>query len=144
MIGVSKKFSQSLHRSNDPKSRRVVKEYLAKQGIAVDDNPNKFGVDLISKDGTLQIEVEHRLVWADEEFPFEEINVPERKAKFFKENYIGYAILSRDYTHVGMIDGKTLRSFLVDENLKESPNKFVRENEYFYKVPKSAFRWMKV
>ena len=144
MCGTQKKFSKALHQANDPKSRKVVKEFLAKQGIVVEDNPNRFGVDLISKDGTLQIEVEHRLVWQSEEFPFEEINVPERKAKFFIENHIAYAILSASYSHIGMIDGKTLRSYLVDNNLKESSNKYVKYGEFFYKIPKNAFKWTKV
>jgi hypothetical protein len=37
-----------------------------------------------------------------------------------------------------------LMKYLIDDNLKESPNKYVRENEYFYKVPISAFRWAKI
>jgi hypothetical protein len=144
MIGTSKKFSKSLFQGNDPKSRKVVKEYLSKQGIIVEDNPNKFGVDLISKDNTFQVEVEHRLVWKEDEFPYDEINVPERKAKFFIENYIAYFILSCDYSGLGMIDGTTIRKYLIDENLKMSPNKYVKENEYFYKIPKSAFKWIKL
>lgn len=144
MIGVSKKFSKTLYKANDPKSRRVVKEYLAKQGILVEDNDNRFGVDLVSKDGTLQVEVEHRLVWTGEDFPYAEVNVPERKAKFFVEKSVAYFILSRDYSYIGMIDGKTLKPFIVDLNLKECSNKYVKENEYFYKVPTKAFKWDKV
>jgi hypothetical protein len=144
MIGERKKFSKTLHSRHDPKSRSVVKEYLARRGIKVHDNPDKFGVDLIAEDGTLQVEVEHRLIWEGPDFPFSEINVPERKAKFFVENSVAYFILSRDYTHIGMIDGKTLMKYLIDENLKESPNKYVRENEYFYKVPITAFTWEKI
>lgn len=144
MIGTHKKFSQSLFNRNDPKSRTVVKEYFNKQGIPLNDNDNKYGVDLISEDGTLHIEIEHRLVWTNDEFPYKEVNVPERKAKFFVENHIGYVILSADYSHMGVIDGKTLRLYMVAENLKESPNRFVKENEFFYKVPVDAFKWTKI
>jgi len=144
MVGLHKPFSKSLFQGNDPKSRRIVKDYLAKQDIVVEDNPNKFGVDLVSKDGTLHVEVEHRLVWTEEEFPYEEINIPERKAKFFIDNCVAYFILSAGYKHIGMISGKTLRPFLVDYNLKESSNKYMRSSEYFYKVPKSAFTWAKL
>lgn len=144
MIGVRKPFSKSLHRSNDPQSRRIVKEYLKRNGIEVEDNPNQFGVDLISKDGTLQVEVEHRLVWDSEEFPFEEINVPERKAKFFVQESVSYVILSRDFSHIGLISGREIAKYIVDENLRMNPNKFVKQDEYFYKVPKSAFKWAKV
>jgi hypothetical protein len=144
MIGIKKSFSKKLHRQNDPASRRIVKEYFSKQGIIIEDNPDKFGVDLLSKDGTLKIEVEHRLVWIDDDFPFAEVNVPERKAKFFVENSVAYVILSRDYSRLGMIDGKTLRQYIVDFNLKESPNKYVKENEYFYKIPRNIFKWVKL
>ena len=144
MIGTRKKFSNTLFKNNDPKSRQIVKDYMAKQGIKVIDNPNKYGVDLLSEDDSLHIEVEHRLVWTEPEFPFEEINLPERKAKFFLENHVAYFILSAGYQYIGMIDGKTLRTYLVDYNLKESSNKFVRHNEYFYKIPKLAFKWDKI
>lgn len=144
MIGEYKKFNKSLFQQNDPKSRRVVKEYFAKQGIVLKDNDNKFGVDLVSEDQTLQVEVEHRLIWETDEFPYEEINVPERKAKFFVDNSVSYVILSKDYSRAGMIDGKELRKHIVDDNLRESSNKYVKVGEYFYKVPKQAFKWTKL
>lgn len=144
MFGERKPFSKSLFQANDPKSRKIVKEYLAKQGIIVNDNSNKYGVDLISEDQSLHVEVEHRLIWKDDEFPYAEINLPERKAKFFCANHIAYFILSCDYSHIGMIDGKTLMRYIVDENLKESSNKYVRQGEYFYKLPKIAFKWDKI
>lgn len=144
MYGEHKRFNAALHRGNDPKSRTVVKEYLSKNGLIVEDNSNKYGVDLISKDGTLQIEVEHRLPWVEEEFPYAEINVPERKAKFLREGNVQYIILSRAYDRLGIIMGRDIKSFIVDENLVMNPNKYVKNNEYFFKVPSTAFRWVKV
>lgn len=144
MIGLRKPFNKKLFSNNDPKSRKVVKEYLAKQGIIVNDNDNKYGVDLISEDLSLQVEVEHRNVWTEDVFPFSEINLPERKAKFFVENKIAYFILSGDYSHMGMIDGKTIMKYIVVENLKESSNKYVRAGEFFYKIPCDAFKWVKL
>lgn len=144
MIGEYKKFSKTLHNQNDPKSRKIVKEYFKKNDILLEDNPDKYGVDLLSKDRTLQIEIEHRLVWTDPEFPFEEVNVPERKEKYFLENHICYVILSRDYSHIGMIDGKTLRKYLTYDTLKESSNRLVKQGELFFKVPKTEFKWDKI
>ena len=112
--------------------------------MVVTDNPNQYGVDLISEDGTLQVEVEHRPPWSDEEFPFSEVNVPERKAKFLKEGKVQYVILSRDYSHLGIISGDAVKPFIVDENLALNKNKYVRNDEYFFKVPTSAFKWVKV
>ena len=144
MIGKHKKFSKKLYSQNDPKSRKIVIEYFKKQGIILRNNENKYGVDLVSEDGKHQYEVEHRLIWETEEFPYDEINVPERKAKFFVDKCVSYVILSRDYSQLGMINGKELAKHIKDENLKESSNKYIREGEYFYKVPKSAFQWKKV
>lgn len=144
MMGEHKEFSLALFRQNDPKSRKVVKEYFNRNNIPLEDNIDKYGVDLMSKDGTLQIEVEHRLVWDGAEFPFDEVNVPERKAKYFVENHICYVILSKDYSHIGLIDGKTLRKYLTIDSLQESSNRFVKKGEMFFKVPKSEFKWDKI
>jgi len=144
MYGASKRFSQSLHQGNDPKSRTVVKDFLAKNGLVVKDNPDRYGVDLISDDGTLKIEVEHRLPWVEDEFPYSEINVPERKAKFLKDGNVQYIILSRAYTWLGIVMGKEIKPYIVDDNLVVNPNKYVRNDEYFFKVPRDVFRWVKV
>lgn len=144
MIGAYKPFDKTLLKENDPPARRAVREYLAKHKIVVKNHPNKFAVDLVSEDGTMFIEVEHRNVWDSDEFPFDEINVPERKAKFFTENNIHYVIVSRNFTHIGLISGKALKKYIVESNLKENPNKFIKHGELFFKVPKTAFKWDKL
>ena len=144
MYGERKPFSRALHTSNDPQSRRVVIEYFKKQGIALNENANQYGVDLLSPDGTLQIEVEHRLPWTDAEWPFADINVPERKAKFLAEGKAQYIILSRDFSRMGIIRGEDVKQYIVDENLHLNKNKFVRDGEYFYKIPILKFKWVTV
>ena len=141
MIGKLKPFSKSLHRSNDPKSRKVVKEYLKQRGIEVEDNKDKYGVDLVATDGSMKIEVEHRSVWDTKIFPFDTVNIPERKGKFFKEKSVSYAISSKDYSRIGMIKGEELKKHLIRENLYMNPNKYVKKGEYFYAVPLEAFQW---
>ena len=144
MIGVNKPFSKDLHMKNDPTSRKLVKEFFAERGIKLKDNPNKFGVDLMTEDSDLLIEVEHRLNWAQPEFPYEEVNVPQRKSKFFAEGIAHYVILSRDYKYLGFINAKSIQKYMAAEYLKESSNRFVKEHEYFYKIPKSEFEFYQV
>lgn len=144
MIGEAKRFDQTLHQGNDPQSRNVVREYLSKNGLVVVDNPNKYGVDLIAENGNFQIEVEHRLPWVDNQFPYSEVNVPERKAKFLREGNCHYIILSRHYTWLGMISGATIKPYMINDNLVENPNKFVSRNELFFKVPMELFKWIKL
>lgn len=145
MIGKRKRFDKTLHDTNDPKSRDIVKKfYLKEYNITLKDGVSKYGIDLISEKGDFQIECEHRLVWKNEEFPYSEVNVPERKAKFFKEGKADYIILSCDYSHIGVIKANDIQKYMADEYLKESPNKHVFSGEYFYKVPSTAFTWLKL
>lgn len=139
-----KEFSKALFQRNDPKSRKIVMEYFKKRKISLVHNENKFGVDLVAEDGSMSVEVEHRNSWQNAEFPFDTVNVPERKAKYFVESNVHYAILSKDYSHIGMIAGKELRKYITESTLTECSNKFIKEGEFFYKVPKLAFVWDKI
>jgi hypothetical protein len=142
--GSYKKFDQKLFNENDPKSRDVVISFFKKYNIFLKDNEDKYGVDLVSEDGSMCFELERRLVWNKVEFPFSDINLPERKAKFFLENNVSYIIISRDYSHIGVIMGNDIKQYLNNNNLKESANKFVSKGELFYKLPKSKFKWIKL
>lgn len=144
MIGVSKPFNKSLHAKNDPKSRKLVKDFFAERGVKLVDHPNKYDIDLVSDDGSIRVEVEHRLNWDSPEFPYDEVNVPERKAKFFREGKTHYIILSKTYSHIGFISAKAIQKFIKPECLKESANRFVSEDEYFYKIPKSKFEFYEI
>lgn len=142
MFGERKPFSRDLHQSNDPKSRRIIIEYFQKKGIPLQDNKNQYGVDLVSADGAVRIEVEHRISWRTDEWSFPDINVPERKAKFLSDGVTAYAILSCDFSHMGIIQGQDVKPFIVDTNLHLNKNKYVKNGEYFYKLPISKFKWV--
>ena len=144
MIGVRKPFNKSLHAKNDPKSRRLVQAFFAERGVVLIDHPNKYDIDLISENGDIRVEVEHRLNWDQVEFPYSEVNVPERKAKFFEAGNTHYVILSQNYKHLGFISATRIQQFMKPECLKESRNRFVESSEYFYKVPKLEFEFYQI
>ena len=144
MKGSYKKFDQKLFNDNDPKSREIVINFFKKYNIILKDNEDKYGVDLISEDGSMKFELERRLVWNKTEFPFSDINLPERKAKFFLQNNVSYIIISNDYSHIGIIMGGDIKEYIKNTNLKESANKFVSRGEMFYKLPKHKFKWIKI
>lgn len=141
-IVVRKPFDQGLFEENDPKTREVVKAFFARRNIMLQDNPDKFGVDLIDELTELKVEVERRSVWKTGEFPFGEINLPERKAKFFKDKNTCYVIVSEDYAYIGGISGSKILGYLKDP--KENQNKYVAQGEKFYKIPKNQFKWYKI
>ena len=143
----SKTFQQSLHDENDVPAREAVKRLYSHIGYTLIDNPDKFGIDLIDKDGILSVEVERRLVWDKHEFPFSDINFLQRKEKFFvksKTKLTDYAIVSLSLKRVGLIDKNTLMDYVEWEVPVENPNRFVNDSEYFYKIPKNKFTWFNV
>lgn len=144
MIGKYKKFDKELFNQNDLKSRQVVKKFFLSKNIVVDDNPNKYGVDLVSEDESVQIEIERRPVWVNEEFPYPRVNIPERKTKFFKTDKTSYVIVSNNFSRIGVIPGKKLIKFINKDYLEESKNRFVDSGELFYKIPKEEFKWFKI
>lgn len=144
MIGKYKKFDKELFNQNDLKSRSVVKHFFLSKNVVVDDNPNRYGVDLVSEDGNVQIEIERRPAWVNEEFPYPRVNIPERKTKFFKTDKTSYVIVSNDFSRIGVIPGKKLIKFINKDYLEESKNRFVDSGELFYKIPKEEFKWFKI
>jgi len=46
---ATKKFNKKLFEQNDPKARKIAKEYFAKRGIKLEDHKNKYGPDLVAK-----------------------------------------------------------------------------------------------
>ena len=144
MKGAYKQFDKNLFNQNDPKSRSLIIIFFKRYGINLKDNEDQYGVDLISENGSMKIEIEHRINWNSSDFPFNEINLPERKAKFFINGDTSYIIISKDYSHIGIMSKKDISHYINDQNLKENKNKFVDKKELFYKLPKTKFKWRKL
>ncbi len=82
---ATKRFDKELHDTYDKFGRDVVKDYVSSfWGMEARDNPDRYGIDLhLYKDDLLigYAEVEVRLSWKTVEFPYEDLNVPNRKKK---------------------------------------------------------------
>lgn len=137
-----KQFDQKLHDDNDPETRKVVLYYLQSlYGIPEHhyvENPDKYGIDIIQR-GLIEtisgIEVERRHNWTGDYFPFDTINIPERKKKFSNMGFPTYYIATnKELTRGIIIDITDINIF----PLKENKNKYVAEGEMFYSVPISA------
>jgi hypothetical protein len=144
MKGISKQFDKTLFEENDPLSRNAVKRFFLKIGYVLEDNQDQYGIDLVYKNGLEFVEVERRIVWDNYDFPFDEINLPQRKAKFFRNTKSHYAIVSKNYKRMGLLCSKSIQQYIEDFNLKESPNRLLSQNEFFYKLPKSKFIWVNI
>src|ERR1035441_9230136 len=127
-MGIHKNFDDALCKKHDPESRLVMKTAVAKWNppIILTDNPDDKGIDLMSPDGKIWVELEHRPFWKWDEFPDPQVHFPERKKRLF--NYgvnFYYVILSQFYTRAGMIKSTELVKHMTKENLVEVPNVLV-------------------
>lgn len=122
-----KRFDRELYLLNDQKAKKAVLKYLGK---GWGENPKKTGVDLVNIINTAFVECEIKQRFIGKEFPYETVQLPERKGKW-KDLNIRYFILNKQCTYAIIIYPKSLK----DSRLKEVPNKYVFKGEYFYQIP---------
>lgn len=132
-----KRFDPTLYAENDAAARSTVKELLKDTEFQVLDNPKKRGVDLLvyrNSQHIANIECEIKKVWKSAEFPFESVQIPERKQKYAElEQPTVFVMLNADKTsHLAVLGTTLLKS-----PKKEVPNKYVYSGEYFFQVDKS-------
>lgn len=128
MSGARKRFSKELWKENHAKA---VKSLLPWLGDGWDENHgDRFGPD-IKGPNSQWAEVEIKQHWEDTlEFPFETVNLPQRKGKWLSLR-IKFYVLSKGCKYAIQIPKAQLK----DEYLVEVPNKYVFKGEYFYQIP---------
>ena len=122
-----KRFDKTLYEQNDKIAKDAILKYL---GSGWKENPKKRDPDIISDDGLKFVEVEIKRVWKGAAFPYGDIQLPYRKGKW-KDLDIVFYVLNNEQTHAIKIP----RTSLKDKYLREVPNKYVYEGEYFYGIP---------
>ena len=131
---MRKQFSQDLHDQYDSFGRDRVVQYYAKHGVELQENPDKYGVDLIAYDDGDKIgyvEVEVRESWKENIFPYDSLHVPERKKKLLTNDLHTVLVSVNCYgTRAFICDYRTVLA----SPLLESPNKYIAKGERFYKV----------
>lgn len=131
-VAQRKRFDRDLFQKYDQLARDVTTKYLQSIGYEVTEHPDRYAQDLIarSEDKDFCVECEVKLVWEVSEFPYPNVQLPERKKKFFHvptqffiwNKPLEYAMTFWSY------DVATLEPV-------EVPNKYVYAGEYFYQVP---------
>lgn len=135
-----KKFSKKLYSQNDAQAKTLAIEFFQNRypGSRVVENPNQYGPDLELWEGDLfygYIECEVKHSWKTKDFPYNTIQIPSRKAKYFVENLhpIVLFMLNSDHSAAFIIDGEDISA----SPLVEVPNKYVASGEKFFQVPVS-------
>jgi len=130
-----KPFDRKLYAKYDELARKYSRSELIPLGYVVKDNPRKTGVDLIvEKDDEIIFYVECEIKKALEggKFPYDEVNLPERKKK-----YVGlkYPTLFMIFDPLGEHLICFWDKWIDKCNLEEVHNRYMRQGEYFFKIP---------
>lgn len=132
---MRKHFDRTLYQENDEIARNHVKRLFANSEYEIVDNPKKMGVDLlVMKDGVhvFNIECEIKRVWRGSNFPYDNVQFPERKEK--------YAVLDKPTYFFMFNDNQSNYVVVKDRDLLASPkvevpNKYLYKGEKFFQVP---------
>ena len=136
MINRTKRFNKKLWKENDKKGKEFATSILKKiygNNIKIVEG-TEYGVDLKLFEDDILIktaEVEVRHSWGnDSKFPFNTVNIPYRKKKFFTNNICEYISINRLFTRCLLIKEKDISSSPIEEN----KNKYVKSGEKFFKI----------
>lgn len=123
----TKPFSQDLHDANDPEARDVVIKALERRGIEAHENPDIYGIDLLSDFRSYEVEV--KKAWSGTEFPFQTVHISARKLKFAEPGN-RFVMLNAEMTHALVFKGEDVRDARVI-----TKSTIYTENEKFIELP---------
>lgn len=137
-MSIRKRFNKELYTLYDLKAKKWFDRLLPERYTCVE-NTKKTDVDLLVYRGNERIfnaEVEVKIIWKDEDFPFDTIHLPKRKLK--------YCLLDKPTLFVVFNKlGNRYCCFWSHKvhkaPLKEVPNKFVSRGEFFFDINKKEF-----
>lgn len=128
MSGVKKRFDRSLYAKYDELAKDATRLYYEGLGVLLEDNPDKYRQDLVFVDYLIECEV--KLVWETDEFPYDTVQLPQRKSKFF-DRKTRFFIWNKHLTTAATFWSDNVK----DLEPVEVPNKYVHKGEYFYQIP---------
>ena len=131
---VKKRFCQDLFKENDERAREAGKRYWESiEGVRVEDNPDKYGPDLIVNTlcGSFFCEVEVKKVWKGKEFQYDTLQIAGRKGKYLEAALpVSYIVFNDDQSYGYLCPGAVLAL----SPLVEVPNKYNWSGEMFYQI----------
>jgi len=135
---MRKAFSTTLHGKYDDIARQVTMHCMERKGYKMRENPNIYAQDLIAeKDGNkFYVECEVKTVWKGDAFPYDTVQLPERKKKFFSKPTL-FFIWNNDMTTAATFKSETIK----DLTPVEVSNKYMASGEMFYQIPMDMIRF---
>lgn len=133
-----KQFEADLYEKHNDPAVGAVLSHLLSQGMYAVANPDRYGPDIIMYRGfspVAYIEVEQRSMWHGGSFPWDPINIPLRKGKYFQMGLpCEVWVLATNLKDCLVVPDKYLSSRELTS--EEFPNAKIESGEFFYRVPR--------
>ena len=127
-----KAFNEKDFTDFDQLARDKARTYLEKTGYTVEDNLDRFGVDLVCQcehGKKFAVEVEVKKGWSGD-FKFATLHIPFRKSKFINGSTLFFVFSSNLYS-VAIVTSNTLKN----SPIVDVPNYKMPQGEKFFDVP---------
>lgn len=138
-----KRFDRELFEKYDKAARKVTTEFLKGKGYSVIEHPDRYAQDLIAymplDDYEFNVECEVKRVWKTDNFPYDSVQLPQRKQKFF-DGGTQFFIWNEPMTHAATFWDYDIK----DLETVEVPNKYMYKDEYFYQIPLNLVEFISV
>lgn len=130
-----KVFNKELFDQYDCPAREKAKKFWFSQGYMCRDNNDEYGVDLIVEKNHKRFycEVEVKTVWHGQEFKYDSLHIPIRKAKFLGKP-TKFMVFNNSLTRAAIVTRKQL----MDAPIETVSNIRISHGERFYNVPVEA------
>ena len=132
MIGKHATFNPIAFARADKLARTHTTEFLENLGWSVIEHPDKYAQDLVATRGSDRffVECEQKPLWKGERFPFNSVQLPERKQKFFADKTL-FFIWNNEWTSAFIFWSHKI-SHLDPVEVK---NRRIANGEYFFQIP---------
>jgi hypothetical protein len=132
-ILMYKAFQKSIFNKYDAPARDKAKKFWSSQGYTCTDHADEYDVDLVvEKDNKrFYCEVEVKTTWHGQEFHYDTLHIPARKAKFLSKP-TQFMVFNNSMTRAAIVG----RNKLLGSATIEVPNRKIAFGERFFDVPK--------
>ena len=113
---------------------------LSARGYEVQEHPNRYAQDLLASKGDTDqfcVECEVKAVWKTKQFPYESVQLPERKKKFFDRPTL-FFIWNQSLTRAVIFWDHHVK----DLTPVEVPNKYMSRKERFFQIPLDRVKFL--
>lgn len=132
-------FNPKTFADYDEAAREKAKKFWFSHGYVCKDNEDEYDVDLVVEKDMKRFycEVEVKTVWHGQDFKYDSIHIPVRKAKFLKKP-TKFMVFNNSLTRAALIG----RQALLDAPIKTVSNIKIRHGERFYDVPLNSLTFV--